>query len=187
MQIPHKNILDFGSGNYNYRSIFKESKIYHTCDQYYPADYKTLEEIKNQYDLILAIEVLEHVANPKAIIQDLYLKLNEGGKIIISTPFNARVHRCPKDFFRYSIDFFLGLKEENNFNKIIIKPRGDNLDTLLNKMLYLHISCLKGIIPFLSSLILTPMTLILLIAHYILPEIKSIQDDPLGFIVIIEK
>ena len=41
---------------------------------------------KNRYDLILAIDILEHIPDDMAVLNSFHDCLNEGGKLIISTP-----------------------------------------------------------------------------------------------------
>lgn len=45
-----------------------------------------LYQTKNRYDLILAIDILEHIPDDMAVLSSFYSCLNEGGKLIISTP-----------------------------------------------------------------------------------------------------
>jgi len=48
--------------------------------------YKNIMEVQGKYDLIVLISLLEHVSDPKSIINDLEKKLNKGGYIIIGVP-----------------------------------------------------------------------------------------------------
>ncbi|MGI6197814.1 MAG: class I SAM-dependent methyltransferase [Candidatus Cloacimonadaceae bacterium] len=41
---------------------------------------------KNRYNLILAIDILEHIPDDMAVLRSFYNCLDEGGKLIISTP-----------------------------------------------------------------------------------------------------
>jgi 2-polyprenyl-3-methyl-5-hydroxy-6-metoxy-1,4-benzoquinol methylase len=47
----------------------------------------TIEDLKSEsYDLILCLDVLEHLVDPWAVVQKLYIFLRPGGSIIISLP-----------------------------------------------------------------------------------------------------
>ena len=43
---------------------------------------------KESFDVIIAIEVIEHLENPRAMMRELYRLLRPGGQLIISTPNN---------------------------------------------------------------------------------------------------
>ena len=51
-------------------------------------DYRALgvESLDGQYDLVTAMEVIEHVADPQAFVSDLAARLADGGLLILSTP-----------------------------------------------------------------------------------------------------
>ena len=51
-------------------------------------DYRAcgVEAVDGQYDLVTSLEVIEHVADPQAFIDDLAARLAPGGLMILSTP-----------------------------------------------------------------------------------------------------
>jgi 2-polyprenyl-3-methyl-5-hydroxy-6-metoxy-1,4-benzoquinol methylase len=48
--------------------------------------FKFLDNTNNKFDLIVVNEVIEHLENPKDFIQNLFYKLEIGGKILFTTP-----------------------------------------------------------------------------------------------------
>ncbi len=60
----------------------------HSAGQNLDIDYRssTIEEIEGQFDLITAMEVIEHVAAPAAFVCSIAERLAPGGLAILSTP-----------------------------------------------------------------------------------------------------
>jgi 2-polyprenyl-6-hydroxyphenyl methylase/3-demethylubiquinone-9 3-methyltransferase len=60
----------------------------HATGQGLDIDYRAIgvETVEGRFDLITAMEVIEHVADPQSFVDDLSKRLAEGGLIIISTP-----------------------------------------------------------------------------------------------------
>ena len=56
------------------------------------------------FDTVLAVEVLEHVATPDKMIAEVHRVLKPGGALLLSTPFVWRIHRTPKDYWRFTDD-----------------------------------------------------------------------------------
>ena len=55
------------------------------------ADAFNLPIKNNSIDCIIASEIIEHIADPKMFIAELYKALKVGGKLIISTPYNEKL------------------------------------------------------------------------------------------------
>ena len=45
-----------------------------------------IETVNGRFDLVTAMEVIEHVADPQAFVKDLAARLADGGLLILSTP-----------------------------------------------------------------------------------------------------
>ena len=60
----------------------------HAAGQGMSIDYRAVgvEELDGQYDLVTAMEVIEHVADPQAFVSYLAARLADGGLLILSTP-----------------------------------------------------------------------------------------------------
>ena len=53
---------------------------------------------------IVCTGVLEHVADPRKALSEIYRVLKFGGRIFIETPFMQTVHASPEDFYRWTPD-----------------------------------------------------------------------------------
>jgi SAM-dependent methyltransferase len=60
------------------------------------------------FDTIICNAVIEHVENPKEVINELSRVVKKGGYLYLSVPFMQPEHLVPTDFQRYTID---GLKK----------------------------------------------------------------------------
>lgn len=58
--------------------------------------------IDQTFDLVFCTEVMEHVAEPKRMLQEIHRVLKPGGHLILTTPFLVPVHEAPYDFYRYT-------------------------------------------------------------------------------------
>ncbi|MFN8400371.1 MAG: class I SAM-dependent methyltransferase [Anaerolineales bacterium] len=55
-------------------------------------------------DCILCTEVLEHLKNPQACVDEIHRLLHDDGQVFVSTPFFYPVHADPYDFQRFTED-----------------------------------------------------------------------------------
>ncbi|WP_085374699.1 class I SAM-dependent methyltransferase [Magnetospirillum sp. ME-1] len=73
------------------------------------------------FDMVIAEQVLEHVPTPWVAIQCLYASLNEGGYLLVTTPFMFRVHADPSDYSRWTEMGLRNLLEAAGFRSEDIK------------------------------------------------------------------
>jgi SAM-dependent methyltransferase len=56
----------------------------------------------DSYDLILCSQTLEHVPEPKIVLNELHRILKPGGKLWLTAPLFYPEHEIPYDFYRYT-------------------------------------------------------------------------------------
>jgi len=118
-------LIDIGAGNSPYKKFFeKKVEDYITIDN---DDFKgnkpdifgdvlDLPIKNNSIDTVFSSQVLEHVANPQKMIDEIYRVLKKEGICILSTHMANPLHGEPHDYFRFTK---YGLKHLfRNFNKI---------------------------------------------------------------------
>ena len=117
-----KNFSNFaqGSGKFEYSNLnnFGNKKII-------PLNLKKRLKIKsNKYNNILIFNVLEHIDDHSVSLKEIKRIIKTNGTLIGSTPFLYQVHGAPKDYFRFTKDFFSEKLKENGFKKIKVKCMG---------------------------------------------------------------
>lgn len=127
-------VLDVGGKKENKRGTFRppldkiESWEYLNIDESTNPDYlcsaDNIPVDDNTFDIVMLAEVIEHLENPIAVLNECYRVLKKDGKIVVTIPFLNALHADPYDFQRWT-----DVKIENVFNKsgfklINIKPMG---------------------------------------------------------------
>jgi SAM-dependent methyltransferase len=103
--------LDAGCGTMPYRArVTPAVSVYIGFDiERRAPDVALLGDVQNMStirdasaDVVLCSEVLEHVPRPAAALAEFQRILRPGGTLILSTPFLARLHEEPHDYYRYT-------------------------------------------------------------------------------------
>lgn len=68
------------------------------------ADAHQLPLAPQVFDTVLAIEVIEHLADPSLCLAEVRRVLRPGGILVASVPFMFRIHGHPSDFARYTLE-----------------------------------------------------------------------------------
>ena len=127
-QVPTgARVLDVGAGSCPYRSAFAYCRyetqdfaqldaeqlryggygaIDHVCDA------RSIPVPDASFDAILCTEVLEHVPEPVAVVQEMARILRPGGRLILTAPLGSGIHQEPFHFYGgytpYWYERFLG-------------------------------------------------------------------------------
>lgn len=105
-------VLDAGAGDGPYRQQFAHAE-YEAADfeavpgkkyggNHYVCDLAAIPVEDDSYDTILFSQVLEHIPEPLAVLNELHRVLRPGGQIFASAPLFYEEHEQPFDFFRYT-------------------------------------------------------------------------------------
>ena len=188
---PSGVVVDLGAGRSPFKPKFPDAWRYITVDPFSPADYATLSDLPSDLhaDLVLMTEVLEHVSDPHAILGELLNHLAGNGRLLITVPFNTRVHGAPNDFRRWTPSGLEQLLASAGWTIERLEARGSDITTLAAKLIFL---CSRRLtrpltaVPAALSLVLFGLPLLLL-AHASLRLDWGAKDDPLGFFVIAKK
>ena len=130
-------LLDFGCGAKPYRELFSAAS-YVGCDVYKSGHDHTGEQIDaffdgrhlpfadQSFDSIFASEVLEHVFEPDAVLNELSRVLRPGGRMLLTVPFVWHEHEEPYDFARYTAFGLAALVQRAGFRVIEQSRLGDS-------------------------------------------------------------
>ena len=101
-------ILDVGAGHGDFASLYK-NRLHIALDVYpYPEVDIVCDLLKvvpfkpSSFDMVLLMNVLEHVYNPVAYLKVIKQILKPGGVVIVAIPFMLKIHQAPFDFGRYT-------------------------------------------------------------------------------------
>lgn len=149
----------------NYSSLDIEKKFKPTYNQ----DIHKTTLKNNEFDTIIATEVLEHLYNPRKAIKEIQRILSNEGKFIGTTRFIYPYHGMPHDYFRFTKSGIEELFKE--FKNVKIIEMGNCLDSAID--------CLTMSNKFFRML--NPITIILPL------KINQKSKAPSGFIIIAKK
>jgi SAM-dependent methyltransferase len=114
-------ILDVGAGHGDFAQIFTRRKYLAVDIVPYPevdlacdlAEYIPFKE--NTFDMLVLMNVLEHVYHFHELLDALYYLLKPGGSLVVAVPFMIKVHQAPFDFYRYTHYTLSDLAQEHGF------------------------------------------------------------------------
>jgi SAM-dependent methyltransferase len=132
---PENKVLDAGAGSGRYRNALSFARYEATdfADIFDQGSKDKMDFIcslddipkpDNTYDVIVNMQVLEHVEYPEKVISELHRILKPGGKLFLSTSQTFGIHGAPYNFFFYTRYGLESLFRRAGFEDIRITPRG---------------------------------------------------------------
>jgi SAM-dependent methyltransferase len=157
-----------------------------------PFDSRVIPFTDACFDHVLCTEVLEHAADPAALVAEIYRVPKPGGTLLATVPFAARVHYAPHDFHRFTRYRLASLFAD--FAAVTVEERGEDLSVIANKLIVVCVRLARlrppsGLIwrlPALAALL--PVSAVALgIAHLSLRFGWGSKMDPLGYGILAQK
>lgn len=204
--VPHLGscrgrVLDVGAGEAPWRELLPVGVEYVGVDVDMSGDFgmrhqsgiiyydgKKLPFDDGCFDHILCTEVLEHVPNPAAFLLDLNRVLRQGGSLILTVPWSARIHHLPNDYGRFTRFGLAALLEATGFSGVAIEERGNDITVIANKLIVLMIRLLRPrrlrdcLWVWVLAAMLAPVAVgFLVAAHVALFLDAGSREDPLGY------
>ena len=132
------NLLEVGASGNILRYLLPKNIKYHSCDCFKPQDYicnldyEILPFENDSFDIIICLETLEHIINPKRVMKEFKRVVKKNGMIIVS---------IPNDYnFVLRFYYLFGIKKKNI----------DQSFEVVNKNLHIHRVRVKDILKFLG-------------------------------------
>ena len=131
----------------NFSSYIKSGNIFHLSNNFknkklkiFKADLTKKLKIKsNTYDNVLIFNVLEHLPDYDNSLIEINRILKKKGMIIGSTPFIYQIHGAPKDYFRFTKQFFENELKKKKFTIIKIDYIGRGPFTACYSLLFAYL------------------------------------------------
>jgi ubiquinone/menaquinone biosynthesis C-methylase UbiE len=74
--------------------------------------------------------VLEHVAEPEQLWDEMYRILKKGGRILMNVPFYYWLHEPPYDYYRYTEYCLRRMAEKRGFHLLLLRSIGGTPEIL---------------------------------------------------------
>ncbi|HTV20591.1 MAG TPA: class I SAM-dependent methyltransferase [Polyangiaceae bacterium] len=150
MKSARGKVVDVGCGAQPYRSLLspeveyigldiadaKQHFGYETAGTIY-YDGKEWPAAAKGAHLVLCTEVLEHMLEPGAFLDEAFDALVPGGQLLLTVPFAARWHFIPHDYWRFTPSSLRHLLEGAGFTHVEVWARGNSLTVACYKLMAL--------------------------------------------------
>lgn len=196
-------VLDIGSGNRSVAPLLGRDNIVYSVD--FPDTNKRYASLPDVYgdacrlpisnesvDVILLLEVLEHVPSADQAIKEVQRVLKTDGSLYVSVPFIYPIHDAPYDFRRFTLHGIRSLLKENNLTPEIEISHGNSFVTAFQLMNMAILEVAKGLemknrfLGLLSVILFYPVCL--LINTISLPFLLSKSDAScFGYFVVAKR
>ncbi len=121
--ITEMKILEIGAGE-----GYKVERFFHVSNEYIKTDLVacgnvtkldiTNEKLEPIYDIIICLNVLEHIFEYQNALDNIYHGLKKGGYLFLSVPLFYPLHMLPNDYWRYTPSTLKKLLVDYNSVKI---------------------------------------------------------------------
>ena len=94
-------------------------------------------------DLVLSIQVLEHVYDPALMLSECARLCREGGTIILLVPQTSNIHMIPFHYYNFTRFWIQKALEDAGFAIDKLEPRGGAWFTIASRLFYMILQSLR--------------------------------------------
>ncbi len=177
------------------------SKSGKSPDVYYDGVHLPFED--KTFDTVLNVRVLEHTPEPGRLVLEMARVLKNGGLLILTAPFDFRLHEQPHDYFRYTPHGLRVLCEKAGLDIFETRPMGSLWSIIahkLNAYLAFRVARIAGVAQAMGKMthedssqesprvwalpIVAPLMISLAASARVLDRVLNEPDESLGFVVL---
>ena len=108
--------LNIGAGQTNVHKNIKNLELEPGLNIDYVGSVLAIPCSDDEFNIVLAQEVLEHVESPRAAISEIHRVLKAKGYFYLQLPFIIGYHPCPHDYWRFTHQGIKELLQEHKFD-----------------------------------------------------------------------
>jgi len=158
------------------------------------------------FDTVLNVQVLEHTPHPAALVAEMARVLRDDGVLLLSAPFQFRLHEQPHDYYRYSPHGLRVLCEAAGLEVVEVHSQGSLWSVLahkLNSYLAFRVARVGGLAQAMGKLphegatraparlwtlpLIAPWMLGLAGSARVLDRIAPDDEEALGFLIVAKR
>jgi ubiquinone/menaquinone biosynthesis C-methylase UbiE len=144
---PEFTLLDAGAGDCHWKQYFPTARYIamdlgigdENCDYSnldIKGDLRSIPLDSSSVDVIISIQVLEHLPEPWKVLDEFHRVLKKKGVLYITCPQAVEQHQVPYDFFRYTPFGLQSLLENSGFEVSWIKSQLGNFSKIIDDVCY---------------------------------------------------
>lgn len=120
-------MLDAGAGHAPYRKHFQHARYEAADICWLPHEYGEIKYVcdltripveDGRFDFVFCSQTLEHVPDPRAVLEEFHRVMAQDAALWISVPFQYEEHEQPWDFYRYTQFGLRHLLERSGFEVV---------------------------------------------------------------------
>jgi SAM-dependent methyltransferase len=145
-------------------------------------------------DVVLAMEIMEHVPEPARFLAEAARVLKPGGRLVLSVPFMEPLHEEPRDFYRFTPYGVARLLDQHGFAPRSINRKGGWWSVVLGSFVSQALYDTANPPRFdgsrgttIAGVLVTPLCAAVQLLGYVMDLVAPGRRYTLGYVVVAER